>query len=87
MFNFVNQRRAWDDLIIVFLKCGCSGAGLTISAAMAMTRGPSAAPHRQSAAAVSEACGLPGRSRERRAMPYHRKAAARREVPAVTRLP
>ena len=37
MFNFVNQRRAWDDLIIVFLKCGCSGAGLTISAAMAMT--------------------------------------------------
>jgi uncharacterized protein (TIGR03382 family) len=37
MFNFFNQRRAWDDLIIVFLKCGCSGAGLTISAAMAVT--------------------------------------------------
>jgi uncharacterized protein (TIGR03382 family) len=37
MLNFFNQRRAWDDLIIVFLKCGCSGAGLTISAAMAMT--------------------------------------------------
>lgn len=37
MFNFFNQRRAWDDLIIVFLKCGCSGAGLSISAAMAMT--------------------------------------------------
>ena len=37
MFNFFNQRRAWDDLIIVFLKCGCSGAGLTLSAAMAMT--------------------------------------------------
>jgi uncharacterized protein (TIGR03382 family) len=36
MLNFFNQRRAWDDLIIVFLKCGCSGAGLTISAAMAM---------------------------------------------------
>jgi uncharacterized protein (TIGR03382 family) len=37
MLNFFNQRRAWDDLIFVFLKCGCSGAGLTISAAMAMT--------------------------------------------------
>jgi uncharacterized protein (TIGR03382 family) len=37
MLNFFNQRRAWDDLIMVFLKCGCSGAGLTISAAMAMT--------------------------------------------------
>jgi hypothetical protein len=37
MLNFLNQRRAWDDLIIVFLKCGCSGAGLTISAAMAIT--------------------------------------------------
>ena len=37
MFNFFNQRRALDDLILVFLKCGCSGAGLTISAAMAMT--------------------------------------------------
>jgi uncharacterized protein (TIGR03382 family) len=37
MLNFFNQRRAWDDLILVFLKCGCSGAGLTISAAMAMT--------------------------------------------------
>jgi uncharacterized protein (TIGR03382 family) len=36
MLNFFNQRPAWDDLIIVFLKCGCSGAGLTISAAMAM---------------------------------------------------
>ncbi len=37
MLNFFNQRRAWDDLIFVILKCGCSGAGLTISAAMAMT--------------------------------------------------
>jgi hypothetical protein len=37
MLNFFNQRRAWDDLILVFLKCGCSGAGLTLSAAMAMT--------------------------------------------------
>jgi hypothetical protein len=37
MLNFFNQRRAWDDLILVFLKCGCSGAGLTVSAAMAMT--------------------------------------------------
>lgn len=37
MLNFFNRRRAWDDLIIVFLKFGCSGAGLTISAAMAMT--------------------------------------------------
>lgn len=37
MLNFLNQRRAWDDLIIVFLKCGCSGAGLTISAAIAIT--------------------------------------------------
>ena len=37
MLNLFNQRRAWDDLILVFLKCGCSGAGLTISAAMAMT--------------------------------------------------
>jgi uncharacterized protein (TIGR03382 family) len=37
MLNFFNQRRAWNDLIIVFLKCGCSGAGLTMSAAMAMT--------------------------------------------------
>jgi uncharacterized protein (TIGR03382 family) len=37
MLNFFNRRRAWDDLIIVFLTCGCSGAGLTISAAMAMT--------------------------------------------------
>jgi uncharacterized protein (TIGR03382 family) len=37
MLNFFNQRRALDDLILVFLKCGCSGAGLTISAAMAMT--------------------------------------------------
>jgi uncharacterized protein (TIGR03382 family) len=37
MFNFFNQRRPWDDLIIVFLRCGCSGAGLSISAAMAMT--------------------------------------------------
>ena len=37
MLNFFNQRRAWDDLIMVFLKCGCSGAGLTLSAAMAMT--------------------------------------------------
>ena len=39
MLNFFNQRRAWDDLIFVFLKCGCSGAGVTISAAMAMTVG------------------------------------------------
>jgi uncharacterized protein (TIGR03382 family) len=37
MLKLFNQRRAWDDLILVFLKCGCSGAGLTISAAMAMT--------------------------------------------------
>jgi hypothetical protein len=37
MLNFFNQRRAWNDLIVVFLKCGCSGAGLTISAAMAIT--------------------------------------------------
>ena len=37
MLNFFKQRRAWDDLIMVCLKCGCSGAGLTISAAMAMT--------------------------------------------------
>ena len=37
MLNFFNQRRALDDFILVFLKCGCSGAGLTISAAMAMT--------------------------------------------------
>ena len=37
MLNFFNQRRAWDDLIMVFLKCGCSCAGLTIAAAMALT--------------------------------------------------
>jgi hypothetical protein len=37
MLNFFDQRRAWNDLIFVFLKCGCSGAGLTISAAMAIT--------------------------------------------------